>query len=175
MILFLSCRRKSFVFIEEPTSSLFNLALVDTPCLAKTIQDVVFLVQNFDCSVSSDVVESDYTIRNALRFYDPNPTDFCSVVSVSSTAGFSVYTLNVNHSKGVSRYNTTLVETEPIFHFCFTLVHKSFSNFNALAYNPISVVFNILFFLLCERFIVSDVQMGLLNCLLCTCLPNMRS
>ena len=88
---------------------MFNLALVDTPCLAKTIQDVVFLVQNFDCSVSSDVVESDYTIRNALRLYDPNPTDFCGVVSVSSTAGFGVYTLNVNYSKGVSRYNTSLV------------------------------------------------------------------
>jgi hypothetical protein len=57
----------------------------------------------------------------------------------------------------------------------FLLVHKALANVDTFVDNSISCVFNSSFFILGQRFVMGNIQMSLLRCLLSTSLPNVRS
>ena len=62
-----------------------------------------------------------------------------------------------------------------MFLFCFSLVHETFRDRGAVVDQSVSVVFNCIFFFLCQTLIMCDIKMGLIDGLFGTCLPDMGS
>jgi len=166
---------QSLVFVEETGSGLFELTLIDTPGVHEVVEDSVFGVHDLNCALLANVVESDDTVGNSGRFDDANPTDLGSVVSVSTTASFTVDALDVDNSKSVSGNDTTLVQVEAVLLLSVGLVHEGFLDVDASVDDSVGSVLNGVLFFLSQGLVVSDIEMSLLGGLLGTSLPDVRS
>ena len=94
---------------------------------------------------------------------------------MSSTASLSIKSFNVDHSERISRDNTSLVEREAVLALSFSLVHEGLVDVARSVDSSVCIVLDGLFLFLCQRFVVSDVNMCLVLGLLSTSLPNMGS
>jgi hypothetical protein len=151
------------------------VALLDTPALAELVQDVLLLVHNINSSLLADVVETDDSILHALSLEHPDPADLSSVIAVSSTAGLSVNSVNIDHSELISRHDTSLIQREPVLPLSLGFVHHSFVDSGTLGDDPVGFVLDVLLLLLREGPVVGDVEMGAFRGLLGSVLPDMGS
>lgn len=113
-----------FGLLEEAFTSQYEIILADTPLFLEEVEDATLMVENFNGTFLSDILESNDTIRDATTLEDADPSDLRSVVSMGTTAGFSVYSGNVYYSERVSRYYTTLVKSVAVLLLSFSLVHE---------------------------------------------------
>ena len=113
-----------FGLLEEAFTSQYEIILADTPLFLEEVEDATLMVENFNGTFLSDILESNDTIRDATTLEDADPSDLRSVVSMGTTAGFSVYSSNVYYSERVSRYYTTLVKSVAVLLLSFSLVHE---------------------------------------------------
>jgi len=148
---------------------------VDAPQVTELVEDVSFRVESFDGLFTSDEVQSDGTISNSSGSQKLDPTDFRSVVSVSTAASFDVSIFDVDDSELVTGDDTTLVESETEFELSLGLVHEVLVDGLGSQDDSIGFVFNLDFFLLGDTGKMGDVQMGLVNGLLSTSLPDVGS
>ena len=51
-----------FVSVEESISRLQNLSLINTPSLTELVHDILISVQAINCSLKSNIVESNNTV-----------------------------------------------------------------------------------------------------------------
>ena len=122
-----------------------------------------------------NVVQADDAVGDTLRLDETHPPDLRRVVAVGAAAGLGIHTLDVDHSQGVARDDTALVEVESEFLLCFCLVHEILVNGVAVIDDSVSLIFNCSLFLLGYALEVSDVQMSALYGLLGAILPHVRS
>jgi len=148
---------------------------VDAPQVAELVEDVSFRVESFDGLFTSDEVQSDGTIGNSGGSQKLDPTDFRSVVSVSTAASFDVSVFDVDDSELVTGDNTTLVESETEFELSLGLVHEVLVDGLGSEDDSVGFVFNFDFFGLSDTGVMGDVQMGLFDGLLSTSLPDVGS
>lgn len=139
------------------------------------MQNVELLVHYLDGTLLGDVVESDNTVRDALRFQNTDPTDLCSVVGMCTAASFSINPGDVHNTERVARNNTTLVEGETVLFFSFCFVHETLGDGVAAVDQSVGVILNCVLFFLCEALVVGDIQVSLLSGLFGTSLPYMWS
>jgi len=139
------------------------------------VQNVELLVHYLDGTLLSDVVESDNTVRDALRFQNTDPTDLCSVVGMCTAASFSINPSDVHNTERVARNNTTLVEGETVLFFSFCFIHETLGDRVAAVDQSVGVILNCVLFFLCEALVVGDIQVSLLSGLFGTSLPYMWS
>lgn len=166
---------QALVVLEDSGGSINNGAVVDAPQVAELVEDISFSVKSFDGLFTSDEVQSDGTIGNSGGSQKLDPTDFRSVVSMSTAAGFDVSIFDVNDSELVTGDDTTLVESETKFKLSLGLVHEVLLDGLGSEDNSVGFVFNFDFFLLGDTGIMGDVQMGLVDGLLSTSLPDVGS
>lgn len=166
---------QALVVLEDSGGSINNSAVVDAPQVAELVEDVSFSVKSFDGLFTSDEVQSDGTIGNSGGSQKLDPTDFRSVVSMSTAAGFDVSVFDVDDSELVTGDDTTLVESETEFKLSLGLVHEVLLDGLGSEDNSVGFVFNFDFFLLGDTGIMGDVQMGLVDGLLSTSLPDVGS
>ena len=89
-----------------------------------------------------------------------------------SAASLNVDALDIDHAKGISRNDTTLIKTESIFSLGLRLVHEAFADIVAVVNQAVGHVLDFLLFLGRQAFVVRDVKMGLLCRLLGSGLPD---
>ena len=94
---------------------------------------------------------------------------------MSTAACLSVDTFDIDDAERVAWYDTTLVKRETVFTLSFGLIHKAFRDVVTIIDQPVSLILYLLLLLASETLIVCDIKVGLLLCLLCTSLPDMRS
>lgn len=135
----------------------------------------MLIIKNLNGSFLGNIVKSDNTIRNSLTLKNSNPTDFGSVITVSTTTSFCVNTFDVNNSQSVSWNNTTLIKMESKLFFSFSLVHEILVDVVTVVNDSVGFIFNCLLFILAKTLVVSDIQMSLINGFLSTILPHMRA
>lgn len=133
------------------------------------------MVQNFNGTLLGDVLKSNDTIRDATTLENADPSDLRSVISMSTTAGFSVHSSNVYNSQGVSWDYTTLVKSVSVFFLSLSLVHEWLGDLVAFVNKSVSLVLDVHFLLLGQSLEVSNVQMSFFCCLFSSSLPNVRS
>jgi len=104
-----------FAVIKESGSSWDNLSVIDTPLKAKRVHDILLIIHDINCSFLSAIVESNDTIRDSLGLYELNPSNFGGVIAMSTTACFSINTLDIDNSKFITWNNTTLIQMETKF------------------------------------------------------------
>jgi len=148
---------------------------VDAPQVAELVEDVSFRVESFDGLFTSDEVQSDGTIGNSGGSQKLDPTDFRSVVSVSTAASFDVSIFDMDDSELVAGDDTTLVESETKFELSLGLVHEVLVDRLGSEDDSVGFVFNFDFFGLSDTGVMGDVQMGLFDGLLSTSLPDVGS
>lgn len=90
-----------------------------------------------------------------------------------SAASFNVDAFNVYYAKRITWYYTALIQAESMLPFGDSLVNKSFFDLVAVVDQTVGHVFNLKLFLACDTFVVGDVEMRLLGCLLSSSLPDM--
>lgn len=135
----------------------------------------MLLVEDLNGLLLSDVVQTDDTIGDALGLDHSNPTDLSGVIAVSTAAGFGVDTLDVDDSQGVAGDDTTLVEMETVLLLSVSLVHEVFVDGVAVVDDSVGLIFNGALIFLRDTLEMSDVQMGTLDGLLGTILPDVGS
>ena len=86
-----------------------------------------------------------------------NPTNFGSVIAVSTATSFSVNTLNINNSQGVTWNNTSLIQMESELFFGFSLVHEILVDISAVVNDSVGFVFNGFFFVLGKTLVMSYI------------------
>lgn len=148
---------------------------MDAPQVTELVEDISFRVESFDGLFTSDEVQSDGTIGNSGSSQKLDPTDFRSVVSVSTAASFDVSIFDVDDSELVTGDDTTLVESETEFELSLGLVHEVLVDGLGSEDDSVGFIFNLDFFLLGDTGKMGDVQMGLVNGLLSTSLPDVGS
>jgi len=161
--------------LEEALSSGGNLGLVDTPVFTKSVEDVALVVEHLDGTLLGNVLQSDNTVGDATALDDANPSDLRGVIGVGSTAGFGVHSSDVDHSQGVSRDNSTLVESVSVLLFSLSLVHERLGDLMAFVNKSVSLVLDVHLLLLGQALEVGNVQMSLLSGLLGSSLPDVGS
>ncbi len=133
------------------------------------------MVEDFDCSLLSDILESDNTVGDTGGAHDAHPADLRGVVCVSTTARLGVDTLDVDDTEGVARHDTTLVKREAVLSLSLSLVHEALVDVVSTVNQAVCVVFDLLLLLASQTLEVSDVQVSLLFSFLGTSLPDVRS
>jgi len=139
------------------------------------VQDLLFAIKNLDSSLLSNVVKTHNTIRNTSSLDHSDPADLSSIISVSTTASFSINTIDVDNAKRVSWNNTTLVKTKTVLKLSLSLIHESLINSNTLINDSVGHVLDFDFFILSDTAVVGDIKMSLFRSFLGTSLPNVRS
>ena len=91
---------------------------------------------------------------------------------MSSAAGFNVGFIYINHPQIVARNDTPLIQPEPVLLLRLSFIHEKFVNLFPAQNNPIRLVFNVDFLLLCERLIMRDIQMRAFRGFFRTVLPH---
>lgn len=162
-------------FLEEFVSSFNDQILRNRPELLKVVENLLLSVKSLDGSFTSDVVKSDDTVLDFGGSEDLNPTDFRSIIAVSTAASLNVSVFDVDDSELVSWNNTSLVQSESVLELGLSLVHVEFLDLSALEDDSVGLVLNFDFLLLGQRIVMGDIKMGLLNSLLSTILPDMRT
>ena len=122
-----------------------------------------------------NVVQADDAVGDTLRLDETHPADLRRVVAVGAAAGLGIHTLDVDHSEGVARDDTSLVEVESEFLLCFCLVHEILVNGVAVIDDSVSLIFNGSLFLLGYALEVSYVQVSTFYGFLGAILPHVRS
>lgn len=61
--------------VEEPVCCHLDVVLANSPRALQVVQNLVFTVETLNHTISRNIVQSDDTIRDSLRFEDPHPTD----------------------------------------------------------------------------------------------------
>jgi len=171
-LLFSYCA-EALVLIEETGGSVSDFLLFNSPFLTESVEDICFAIENLNCSLLGNILESDNTVRDTGRSENPDPAYLCGVVGMGSTTSLSVDTFDLDYSELVSWHNTSLIEGETVLSLSLSLVHEALLNVNALVNQPVSCVFNFFLFILGQTLVMGDVKMSFLFSLLGSCLPNM--
>lgn len=116
---------ESLVLIEESNACVFNLGLIDLPCLTEINHDILLLVHHVDGSLLGTIVKTDDTIRDSLSLDHLDPSNLSSAVAMSTTTSLSIDALDVHDSQLVSGYHTTLVKMEPVKFLSLSLIHET--------------------------------------------------
>jgi hypothetical protein len=135
----------------------------------------LLVVHDVDSLFLGAVIKTNDTVGDALGLLDLDPTDFGTVVAVSTATGLSIEALDVDNSKLVARNDTSLVQMEAILPFGLSLVHEVLGDRFACVDDAIGGVLDFHLFIFRESLVVSDVQMGDFLSLLGTILPDMRT
>lgn len=163
------------MLVEETVRGWLDLAHINAPSFAQVVQNCGFLVHNVHCAIASAVVQADDTVGDALCLDELDPADLSGIISVGSTARFSINTSDVHNAELVARNDTALVKTEAVVTLSISLVHHALVDVDALADEAISLVLNGALLLPRQRLIVRNVQVSLLSGLLGTSLPDVGS
>jgi len=122
-----------------------------------------------------DIIKSYDTVRDSLSLDEFNPADFGSAVTMGSTAGFSIDTLNIDNSERVAWDNTSLIKMETVVLLSLGFIHETFVDFAAAIDNSVCCIFDFLFLLFAQTLVVGDIQMSHLGSLLGSMLPDVWS
>lgn len=161
--------------LEEALSSLDEIILTDTPLILEHVEDVAFVVEDFNGTLLGDVLQSDNTVGDATALDDADPSNLRSIIGVSSTTGFGVYSSDIYYSQGVSRNNTTLVKSVAILFFGLGLVHESFGDLVTFVNKSVGLVLDVHLLLFGQAHEVGDIQVSFVGSFLSSSLPNVGS
>lgn len=162
-----------FIVVKESWGGRYNFVLIDAPKIFELVNNCCLFVKWFHDLLSCHVIQSEDTIADSGRFEYLNPSDFRSVVSMSTAACFNINVLNVYDSDSISWDDTSLIETESVLLLSSFFIFEIFCDGMAFENNFIGLVFDFHLFLLRNWLIMGDVNMSIVLSLFSTVLPNM--
>ena len=140
-----------FVILEKSSSSWHYLILTNSPKILQIVDNRSLLIQSLKYSLIGHIVQPQYPIADSCRLEYFNPAHLVGIIAMRTTTGLDIHAFDIDNSDCVARYDTSLVQIEPMFCLCLLLALEIFVDGMRFKYDLICLILYLQLFLLSQR------------------------